>query len=303
MCESSRLREIVHAGRAERATALGVIARRRDGMRIAWSHRGEMMANIVLAALDLRDNSARVLYHAAGFAKLWSAQLRVLFVTSEDKIAARDRVLAFCTSNGSYAIDPDTIDIVVRSGHVSDAIHREAVEARLVVMGSGGRGRMAAILLGSSAAAFLKSAPVPVLLVPPIDADIVSFADRPSLTCGPVLAAVDLAEPCTHQLQSAADLAGIASQPLLLMTVAPRRLDEGEASLMLRERAHHISGRVRPHALIVRRGRIAQEISRCADLEGSGLVVMGLRARGRPGAIASAVLKTNRAFVLAVPGC
>ena len=32
---------------------------------------------------------------------------------------------------------------------------------------------------------------------------------------------------------------------------------------------------------------------------------MGLqsRPRGTPGAIATAVLKTNRAFVLAVPGC
>lgn len=263
------------------------------------------MTNTVLAALDLRDNSARVLHHAAGFAKLWSAQLRVLFVTGEDKVLARERVIEFCTSNGAYETDPDSIDIVVRSGHVSDAIHREAVDTRLVVMGSGRRGRLASILLGSSASAFLKSAPVPVLLVPPVDMEIVSFADRPSLTCGPVLAAVDLEEPCLHQLQIAAELAGTASQPLLLMTVAPPRVDEGVANLMLRERAHHITGRVRPHALIVRRGRIATEISRCASVEGSGLVVMGLRAgaRRQPGAIASAVLNTKRAFVLAVPGC
>jgi hypothetical protein len=55
----------------------------------------------------------------------------------------------------------------------------------------------------------------------------------------------------------------------------------------------------------VRRGDIPGEISRCALTEGSGLVVMGLRPRprGTPGTIASAVLKTNRAFVLAVPGC
>ena len=48
---------------------------------------------------------------------------------------------------------------------------------------------------------------------------------------------------------------------------------------------------------------VAEEISRCASAEGAGLVVMGLRARGQPGVIASAVLKTHRAFVLAVPGC
>jgi nucleotide-binding universal stress UspA family protein len=275
------------------------------GTRIALLNGEELMANTVLAAVDLRESSARVLFHAAGFAKLLSADLRVLYVTAEDKTAARQQVVDFCTREAAYEIDPETIEIVVRSGHVSEAIYREAADARLVVMGSGGRGDIAAMLLGSSAAAYLKSAQVPVLLVPPIDADIVSIADRPVLTCGPVLAAVDLTEPCDRQLQWAADVAGIAVQPLLLMTVAPHRLDEGEANLRLRERAHHITGRVRPYALIVRRGRIAQEISRCADVEGSGLVVMGLRhhGRGRPGVIASAVLKTKRAFVLAVPGC
>jgi hypothetical protein len=70
----------------------------------------------------------------------------------------------------------------------------------------------------------------------------------------------------------------------------------------LHDRAHQID-KPRPQALIVRRGSIAQEISRCAVQEGAGLVVMGLRLRphGAPGVIAMAVLKTNRAFVLAVP--
>jgi len=46
-------------------------------------------------------------------------------------------------------------------------------------------------------------------------------------------------------------------------------------------------------------------ISRCAATEGAGLVVMGLRNRPRcqPGSIATAVMKTGKAFVLAVPGC
>ena len=51
------------------------------------------------------------------------------------------------------------------------------------------------------------------------------------------------------------------------------------------------------------RGGVAEEISRCAKTEDAGLVVMGLRqnTEGRPGVIASAVLDTGRAFVLAVP--
>jgi hypothetical protein len=91
---------------------------------------------------------------------------------------------------------------------------------------------------------------------------------------------------------------------LHLMTVAPARLSDHEAGVMLRERGHHLSP-TKPRAIIVRRGHVAEEISNCVSAEGAGLVVMGLRERqrGQPGAIASAVLKTNRAFVLAVPGC
>ncbi len=73
---------------------------------------------------------------------------------------------------------------------------------------------------------------------------------------------------------------------------------------MLRERAHNSPRK--PRATIVRRGSaIAEEISSCARAEGAGLVVMGLRPKGRgqPGAIASAVLASRRAFVLAVPSC
>ena len=97
-------------------------------------------------------------------------------------------------------------------------------------------------------------------------------------------------------------MAGLAGQPLVLMTVAPSGQSDHDASAALRDRAHGLSP-VKPTSLIVRSGGVAEEISRCAVAEDSGLVVMGLRerARGRPGVIASAVLETGRAFVLAVP--
>jgi hypothetical protein len=160
------------------------------------------------------------------------------------------------------------------------------------------------LLLGSSSEAVLRSTPAPVLLVPPRDFDIVNITDRAQLTSGPILAAVDLTEACVHQLSMASRLAELGRQPLLLMTVAPARLSDHEAGVMLRDRGHHLLP-VKPRATIVRRGEVAEEISRCASAEGAGLVVMGLRERprGQPGAIAAAVLKTNRAFVLAVPSC
>jgi nucleotide-binding universal stress UspA family protein len=258
----------------------------------------------VIAAIDLGPSSGRVLYHAAGMARLMSARLEVLHVSGEEREFVESRVLDFCRRVGPYEIDPAALGIVARSGTVSDTIYREARNsASLVVMGSRGHRGLADLFLGSSSKAFLRDAPCPVLLVPPTDLDIVNMADRAALTCGPVLAAIDLTEACEHQLQLAAEFAVIARQPLLLMTVAAAKLSVDAATERLRERARQ--ARIEPHALIVRRGRVAEEISRCALQEGAGLVVMGLRSRPRstPGVIAAAVLKTKRAFVLAVPGC
>jgi nucleotide-binding universal stress UspA family protein len=259
----------------------------------------------VIAAIDLGPSSRRVLYHAAGFARLLSGELKVLHVNGASA-ESRAHVLEYCRREGPYEIDFEEKDVIVSSGLVSEIILRESIrqQAQLVVIGSRGRGGLAKLILGSTSDAVLRAATVPVLVVPPTDLDIVNISDRATLTCGPVLAAIDLAEHCDHQLELAAGLAMQSSQSLLMMTVAPMRLSEHAAGVMLRQRAHQLNGN-KPHAMIVRRGDVADEISRCALAEGSGLVVMGLRARprGTPGAIASAVLKTNRAFVLGVPGC
>jgi nucleotide-binding universal stress UspA family protein len=259
----------------------------------------------VIAAIDLGPSSPRVLHHAGGFAKLWATRLHVMHVSAAPDAGDRERLLDYCARSGPYEVDFVSDDVVVRAGHVSDAIHREAraENAALVVMGSHSHGALATWLLGSTTAVVLRNAAAPVLLVPSGDVDIVDLGDRPRLTCGPVLAAVDLAETGNHQLQMAAEIAAMAGEPLLLMTVAPRSISDHAAATMLRERAQHFCSS-KPHAVIVRRGNVAAEISRCAIAEHAGLVVMGLRARagGRPGTIATAVLKTNRAFVLAVPG-
>ena len=144
----------------------------------------------------------------------------------------------------------------------------------------------------------------PVLLVPPTDIEIVSIGDRVALTCGPVLVAIDLAERCGSMLEMAGRMAGLAAQPLKLMTVARARISDRDAAMQLSQRAAGLATVV-PDACIVRRGSVAEEISTCAIEEGAGLVVMGVRAtpKCQPGSIATAVLKTRKAFVLAVPGC
>ena len=257
----------------------------------------------VLAAVDMGPDSKRVLLHAAALARLFSTSLTVLHVGSDASAEQRAHVWEWFARQGPYEVDLAEEDIVVRTGMVSDAIYREAVKqrARLVVMGSRGHSKLASFFLGSTTQAVLRNAPAPILLVPPVDLDIVSLADRARLSCGPVLAAVDLAECSDRQLQFAGELAQLAGQPLVLLTVTGRQHTDRISCDMLRDRAYRAA--VLPSATIVRHGHVADQISQCAAKEHTGLVVMGLtkRSRRQPGAIATAVLRSNAAFVLAVP--
>jgi len=261
---------------------------------------------VILCAIDLGPLTGRVLYHAYGLSRLLDTDLRVLHVGSDDSAELKARVVAECQAAVPYEADINGESVTIATGRVSEAIQREALrlDATLIVVGSRGHGGLARLLIGSTSDALLGMARTPVLLVPPTEFDIVSLGDRPALTCGPVVAPVDLTMVCDHQLQMASRLAHLAARPLILMTVARSKVSDHDAVLELRDRAHGLEP-VKPTSLIVRRGDVAEEISRCAVAEGAGLVVMGLRhpPRGRPGIIATAVLKTGRAFVLAVPGC
>ena len=265
-----------------------------------------MALPVLIAAVDMGPHTARVLYHAAGFARLLDLRLKILHVAGDASEAAHERLFNDCLRLTPYQLDLDEADVMLRTGRISEAIAREAHRdgAALVVMGARGHGAVASLLLGSTSDAVLRGATAPVLLVPPTDVDIVNIGDRVALTCGPVIAAVDLTAACDEQLRMASHLAHLSSQPLLLMTVAKSRLTDHQAGVMLRQRAHGLEPR-RPAAMIVRRGSVPQEIAHCAATEGAGLVVMGLHTspRCRPGPIVNAVLKTGRAFLLAVPGC
>ena len=265
-------------------------------------HSTPTVGGCVLAAIDLGPGTRRVLLHAAGLARLFSTALKVLHIGADASAEQCRHVWEFCALRGPYEVDLAEEDVVVRTGIVSEAIYREASrqKARLVVMGSRGHGKAMTFLLGSTTQAVLRNAPAPILLVPPVDLDIVSLTDRVRLSCGPVLAAVDLADANDEQLRFAGQMAQLAGQPLVLLTVTGRRVADRLSSNMLRDRAHRAA--VLPSATIVRHGDVAEQISRCAASARSGLVVMGLggKSRRQPGAIASAVLRTA-GFILAVP--
>jgi nucleotide-binding universal stress UspA family protein len=278
----------------------------------------------ILCAVDFSNLAPRVLRHAVGLAGACGARLAVITVTHADRRAAEARVLAMLSdvvpAGASYLATPDIQVVYVAVGGPADAIlgrAREGVD--LIVAGTHSRSGLSRWLLGSTSAAIMEEAMCPTLLVPPGDLEIVTLtASTAALHPGTVLAAVDPTEHNDRQLALASQLASIARQPLALMTVVdaaivaqqplalPTTVDaaatEQAAEEALRARAKAL-GLTGVDRFIVRRGQVADQIDQTAMAVHAGLVVMGLRGRGhgRPGEIASSVLKTKDAVVLAVP--
>jgi len=259
----------------------------------------------VLCALDFSDHSRAVLYHAAGIAGASGARLSLLHVGGGDAGEVERELqrlyLNTVPYGAPYLADPH---VEARDGQRADAILAAAHDraADLIVTGSRARGAIARMLLGSTTTRLLQETDRPVLLVPPGGLEVVSLStDRVGLHFGAVVAAVDLAERNDAQLRLARGLAALARQPLMLLSVGGASSDEHEIASALRARAKEAG--VTIGAVIVRKGEVAEEIGRTAKHEQAGIVVMGLRkaARGTPGAIASAVLESARALVLAVP--
>lgn len=260
------------------------------------------MVRLVLCAVDSSELGARVLRHAVGLAAAMQSRLLLLHVG--DMPASRlDTLLDDATPYGAGYLDAT---VRVEPGPVVEAILRVAREtnAGLIVAGTRARRGIARLLLGSTSAELLQKSDRPVLLVPPSEIDVLTLShDRVTLHFGAVLAAVDLAESNGTQLAWASHFAALAKQRLELLTIAADdRVSDHDAAAALKARGHGLAP-VAPTAFIVRRGEVAEEIARCALAERAGLVVMGLRQQGRgsPGTIASRVMESHDALVLAVP--
>ena len=85
-----------------------------------------MALPVLIAAVDLGPQTSRVLYHAAGFARLLDLKLKILHVSADASAAAHERVLNLCLRLSPYQADFTVDDVIVRSGQVSEMIAREA---------------------------------------------------------------------------------------------------------------------------------------------------------------------------------
>jgi universal stress protein A len=261
----------------------------------------------ILCAVDLSDLTSRVIYHAAGLVGATGARFTILHVTDDRGRPEREmetqRAFIEAVPYGATYLADAAIDIA--SGSPVEVITRVANDraADLIVCGTRARTGLARMLLGSTAAGLLQQTDRPVFLVGPTDWDVVTLGiDRVGLNFGALVVAIDLADAQNPQLHVASQLAALSNQKLLVMTVAGDARDDHDVARDLRARSRGLEP-ASPHAVIVRRGDVAQEIARCAVAEGAGLVIMGVRKGGRrsSGNIAMEVLQTRRAHVLVVP--
>jgi nucleotide-binding universal stress UspA family protein len=263
----------------------------------------------VLCAVDHSPLAGRVIRHAAGVAGACGARLTIMTATSGDGAKAGAELAALVGSvipaGAAYLQNPAVRAIHLGMGDPVDSIQQMAkdVGADLIVAGTKSRSKWSRWLLGSTSSALLAEAVCPTMLVPPGEIDIVTVGvHAATMHPGAVLAAIDLEERNARQLTLASALADVANAPLVTMTVIDPAADEVAAAAALRDRAQEF-GVTDVAKVRVRRGPVHDAIDAAAVVEQAGLVVMGLRerSRGEPGEVASAVLRTKDAVVLAVP--
>jgi nucleotide-binding universal stress UspA family protein len=259
----------------------------------------------VLCALDASSLAPRVLRHAVGVAGTFGARLTIMMVTHGDTHkahAALGRLVQDLGPAAGHVADVSMRVVKLALGAPADVVLDAARnDVDLLVVGTHAKTGLSRWFLGSTSAAILAETPCPTLLVPPGDVDLVTLDQAGArLATDAVLAAVDLAEHNRAQLDVASEFAARAGARLLVMTVGADGADPLEVERALAARAEGLLPAAASQ-LIVRWGEVVNAIDHAAVQAHAGLVVMGLRDEGVRGEVATAVLTTKDAIVLAVP--
>ena len=190
----------------------------------------------ILCPVDLSDTSLRALQHGSALAGWYESSLTAFYVDTtpsienaadfEDFAIAPSAVLEAVRSTGA-ARDVRTfvgrascrtaVDVVVEKSSVIDAAILErarALPADLIVMGTHGRSGVKRLLIGSVAERILRTAPCPVMVVPPHDAVATSAVSFKHIVC-----AIDFSESSLAGLTWAVSLAEEADARLSLLHV------------------------------------------------------------------------------------
>lgn len=173
-------------------------------------------------------------------------------------------------------------------GSPAEAITQRAraMSADLIVVGTRGRGRAAAALLGSVSAGVIDRAPCPVLVARSATADRIALADDGSVGAA---AAAALVQEWSVFAQSAVNVVSVVDMGSLPAVASngknvPAALyaavlgeERACAHATLAERAHILAGREQLVQTTVRDGTASQEILAAARAFEADLIVMGSR--------------------------
>ncbi|WP_340682580.1 universal stress protein [Amycolatopsis coloradensis] len=126
------------------------------------------MAAPVVVGVDDSPAAAAALSWAAGEARLRGAELVACTVVDSQRLRHPLHTLAGASGRSlAAAAGGYPVTVHRRVGEVADELVAAGVDADLLVVGSHGRGRLAALMLGSVSRACLAHAPCPVVVVGP----------------------------------------------------------------------------------------------------------------------------------------
>jgi nucleotide-binding universal stress UspA family protein len=269
----------------------------------------------ILCPIDFSEPSAHAIEHATCLARWFGARLAVLhvrptvtphpdmppagpmapwLVTELEEL--RQRVAA--ASNEATAAGVDTEPLATAGAPVHEILRCAAtVAADLIVMGTHGLSGFQHLVLGSVTERVLRTAPCPVLTVPPRAAaaaarytrvlcavdfsdcsiDAAAFAASLAREAGAALSLVHVIEWPWHEA-SPAELPGVPAAQAQAMADYRRYLESGA-----KERLDAVAASAAPAGTVatsIRVGRPYVELLEAARDERADLVVLGVRGRG-----------------------
>jgi nucleotide-binding universal stress UspA family protein len=253
------------------------------------------MSELIVCGIDLSRTSERTAAVAARIARALGCRATIVHVDDEPPGVtsihrARElRSLQTVVHNHDF---PDGTLVRLAGGEPAESLVRVARDhdAQLLIVGSRGFGEVRTALLGSVSSELLRTAPCPVVVVPP---GVTLPFPHPGM--GPIVCGVQGSESDRELLRLGADLAGRLGADLLAVhafdarpvyavhpvPISVRGLREAAESRL--ERAVADAGVRAPSTVVPLPA--ADALARVAEERRAGLVVVGSHGRGKFGSL------------------